>query len=163
MSIPYNDTNCRTTPIALAALSLRTPNTLLLCKAQNAVTQWNASISKLKKWLTKAATMPDLQHAILSYLTFWKMNSEIPIPQYHWPGVNDLIKVQSKIGWRAFLEGEVLKDWEAKQAEYYVWLKKRNTGRRWTITLIKKLWEISWDMWLMGSSQAPTISHEDRT
>jgi hypothetical protein len=41
----------------------------------------------------------------------------------------------------------MLQEWEAKQAEYYLWLKKKNTGRRWTITLIKKMWEISWDMW----------------
>jgi hypothetical protein len=91
--------------------------------------------------------MPDLQHAILRYLSSWNNSSEPPIPQYHWPGVNDLVKAQSTIGWRSFLEGGVLKEWEAKQSEYYVWLKRRNTGRRWTITLIKKLWEISWDMW----------------
>ena len=97
---------------------------VLLCKAPNAITQWNASISKLKIWMTKAATMPDLQHAILSYLSC----EDLPIPQYHWPGVNDLIHAQSSIGWRTFLEGGVLQDWEAKQAEYYVWLKRRNTG-----------------------------------
>jgi hypothetical protein len=61
--------------------------------------------------------------------------------------VNDLILKQSQIGWRAFLEGGVLKDWAAKQQDYYTWLKKKNTGRRWTTTLIKKLWQISWDMW----------------
>ena len=120
---------------------------VLLCKAPTAVTQWQASLSKLQIWLTKAATMPDLQHAILRYLSSWNNSSEPPIPQYHWPGVNDLVKAQSTIGWRSFLEGGVLKEWEAKQSEYYVWLKRRNTGRRWTITLIKKLWEISWDMW----------------
>jgi hypothetical protein len=26
-------------------------------------------------------------------------------------------------------------------------LQKWNTGKRWTTTLIKKLWQISWDMW----------------
>ena len=41
----------------------------------------------------------------------------------------------------------MIQNWAAKQREYYTWLQKRNTGKRWATTLIKKLWEISWDMW----------------
>jgi hypothetical protein len=51
------------------------------------------------------------------------------------------------VGWRVFLEGGLLKEWASKQQDYYDWLDKKNTGKRWTTTLIKKLWEISWDMW----------------
>jgi hypothetical protein len=71
---------------------------VLLCTARSAVSKWNASLSKLKTWMTKAATMLDLQHAILCYLTLWHMGKAPPIPQYHWPGVNDLIQAQSTIG-----------------------------------------------------------------
>jgi hypothetical protein len=120
---------------------------VLKCQAPQAISTWNASLSRLEIWLTKAGTMPDLQHTILSHLSSWHQNEDPPIPQYHWPGVNDLIAAQGNIGWHNFIEGGVLKDWEAKQAEYYLWLKRKNTGRRWTITLIKKMWEISWDMW----------------
>ncbi len=45
------------------------------------------------------------------------------------------------------MEGCVLQAWAAKQQEYYDWLQRRNTGKRWVTTLIKKLWEISWNMW----------------
>jgi hypothetical protein len=44
---------------------------------------------------------------------------------------------QHAIGWQAFLEGCVLKDWAAKQQAYYDWLQKKNTGKRWTTTLIQ--------------------------
>jgi hypothetical protein len=27
------------------------------------------------------------------------------------------------------------------------WIKRHNTGKRWITILIKKLWEISWNMW----------------
>ena len=45
------------------------------------------------------------------------------------------------------MEGGILQEWAAKQQEYYDWINKRNTGKRWITTLIKKLWEISWNMW----------------
>jgi hypothetical protein len=119
---------------------------VLLCQAPHAVAKWNASISSLSLWLTKVSTMPDLQHAILHYLSSWHRNDVPTIPQYHWPGVNDLITAQGTIGWRAFLEGCILQAWAAKQQEYYEWLERKNTGRRWVTTLIKRLWQISWDM-----------------
>jgi hypothetical protein len=55
--------------------------------------------------------------------------------------------LQDSVGWQAFLEGGVLLSWAAKQQDYYDWLKKKNTGKRWVTTLIKKLWEISWGLW----------------
>ena len=33
------------------------------------------------------------------------------------------------------------------QDEYYIWLDRRNTGRRWAELLIVKLIDIAWDMW----------------
>jgi hypothetical protein len=120
---------------------------VLVCPAPRATTQWESSLSKLDIWLRKAATMPDLRNAILSRLRSWRANEEFQVPSYTWPGVNNLLQQQDLIGWRAFLEGAILQQWAAKQQEYYTWLQRRNTGRRWITTLIKKLWEISWDMW----------------
>jgi hypothetical protein len=70
-----------------------------------------------------------------------------PTPSYNWPGVNNVILDQDAVGWRPFLEGGVLHAWAAKQQEYYNQIKRRNTDKRWITTLIKKLWEISWNMW----------------
>jgi hypothetical protein len=119
-----------------------------LCQAPNAQREWDASMAALQVWLTKALTMPDIQKAILSRLqTIRRHDEDMTAPSYSWPGVNDLILEQDTVGWRNFLEGGILKKWAAKQQEYYTWLKRRNTGKRWVATLIKKLWEISWNMW----------------
>jgi hypothetical protein len=91
--------------------------------------------------------MPALRSAIINRLKAWHQSSATAAPSYSWPGVNDLIYTQTLVGWQAFLEGGVLKEWAAKQQEYYDWLARKNTGKRWTTTLIKKLWEISWNMW----------------
>jgi hypothetical protein len=37
--------------------------------------------------------------------------------------------------------------WQDVQQQYYLWLKRRNTGKAWVTALIRKVWEISWTMW----------------
>jgi hypothetical protein len=37
--------------------------------------------------------------------------------------------------------------WKDVQHQYYEWLQRRNTGKAWLQALIKKVWEVSWDMW----------------
>ena len=38
-------------------------------------------------------------------------------------------------------------EWARAQQEYYQWIGSRRTGKRWVIALIKKLWQIAWDLW----------------
>jgi hypothetical protein len=83
----------------------------------------------------------------LQRLHAWKNQDAPRPPNYAWPGVSALVTQQDLIGWRAFLEGCVLQAWAAKQQEYYVWLERKNTEKHWVTTLIKRLWQISWDMW----------------
>jgi hypothetical protein len=96
---------------------------------------------------TKAHTLPNIRNAILSRLSAWHQGNDLLAPSYAWPGVNDIVLLQDSIGWRTFLEGGILHAWAAKQQDYYDWLQKRNTSKRWITTLIKKLWQISWNMW----------------
>jgi hypothetical protein len=127
--------------------SFETTEHVVLCPAPTAQRQWAASLSHLSTWLTKAHTLPDIRTAILSRLRAWHHGTDLIAPSYTWPGVNDLVLLQDSIGWRTFLEGGILHAWAAKQQDYYDWLQKRNTGKRWITTLIKKLWQISWNMW----------------
>jgi hypothetical protein len=121
---------------------------VLLCPAPQAQRQWDSSLSNLDQWFAKAFTLPDLQNVIITHLLSWRnQDANPPAPSYNWPGVNDIVLDQDAVGWRAFLEGGVLYIWAAKQQEYYNWIKRRNTGKRWITILIKKPWEISWNMW----------------
>jgi hypothetical protein len=115
-------------------------------------------ITKLTQWLMKALTLPEIQQAIIKRIQAWRNQDEILTePAYNWPGLNTLVRTQDAVGWKAFLEGAVLKEWAAKQQEYYNWLQRRNTGKRWITQLIAKLWEISWNMWEQrnGESKNP--------
>jgi hypothetical protein len=98
--------------------------------------------------MSKAFTLPDIQRAILHRLqSLRNQTEELPPLNCTWPGLNEIVSAQDMIGWRNFMEGGILQAWAAKQQEYYNWIQKRNTGKRWITTLIKKLWEISWNMW----------------
>jgi hypothetical protein len=120
---------------------------VVTCQAPNAQRMWESAITKLDAWLLNSRTLPDLRAAIISRLRAWRQDIDLPNTHYNWPGVNDIVRDQDLLGWRAFLEGAVLQAWAAKQQEYYDWLERKNTGKRWITILIKKLWEISWNMW----------------
>jgi hypothetical protein len=132
---------------------------IILCKAPTAQQQWDASIVNLSNWMTKALTLPDIQQVIISRLKTVRNHTEnLPATYCKWPGLNELVRAQDTVGWRNFLEGGILHEWAAKQQENYDWMQKRNTGKRWISTLIKKLWEISWNMWehRNGKAKNPT-------
>jgi hypothetical protein len=145
--------------------AFETTTHVLLCPAPNAQRQWDSSLAKLSLWLTKAKTLPDIQHAILQRLKAWRTNAAVRAPTYNWPGINDLILTQDLLGWRTFLEGGILQSWAAHQQAYYDWSQRRNTGKRWVTTLIKKLWQISWNMWEqrnreLGNPESPANLRE---
>jgi hypothetical protein len=45
------------------------------------------------------------------------------------------------------LEGTISKDWGEHQHRFYTFTNKQNSGHRWLVELIKKLWKIAWDIW----------------
>jgi hypothetical protein len=56
------------------------------------------------------------------------------------------MREQDKLGWYQFLLGRVGRKWSDAQQRYIDSLHKKNTGRRWTISLIQKALDIAWDM-----------------
>jgi hypothetical protein len=38
-------------------------------------------------------------------------------------------------------------EWVGVQEAHFIWLGRRNTGKRWATSLVVKLWEVAWDMW----------------
>jgi hypothetical protein len=83
---------------------------VIKCQAPHAVTQWEASVAKLDAWLIKSATIPALRSAILNRPKAWKTCDTTLVLSYSWPGVDDLLTAQARVGWRVFLEGGVLKE-----------------------------------------------------
>jgi len=54
---------------------------------------------------------------------------------------------QSQIGWGAALDGWLGTEWQAQQEAYWMHWRCWKSSHCWTVELIKKLWNISWDIW----------------
>jgi hypothetical protein len=63
------------------------------------------------------------------------------------PGLLEAIEAQDSIGWLAFFEGCITVEWAGVQEAHFIWLGRRNTGKRWATSLVMKLWEGAWELW----------------
>jgi len=54
---------------------------------------------------------------------------------------------QQWIGWDRMMDGWLLRSWRDHQEKIWKCVKSRKSSLQWTTSLIKKLWEVSWDMW----------------
>ena len=116
-----------------------------LCQGEGADEVWRASLQSLDKWMESVDTDPDISATIIAFLHSWRSDSYL---NYNPPFcIRDAIQQQSDIGWNLVLEGWLAKEWELVQQAYYNLIKSRRSGKRWTISIIKKLWQVAWDLW----------------
>lgn len=54
---------------------------------------------------------------------------------------------QDQFGWQAFLDGFLVSQWASAMDQYLRSIQSKVTIRRWMTAIIRKLWEISWDLW----------------
>jgi hypothetical protein len=101
--------------------------------------------------MTAHHTMPELTTALLRCLHEWKhpnpsrcfARAAITTRYGLWAAILE----QDDIGWYNFLMGRPSVRWRDVQHRYYEWPQRRNTDNAWLQALIKKVWEVSWDMW----------------
>jgi hypothetical protein len=126
------------------------PQHILCCPAPSARARWITAVTKLKSWLTKNHTMPELTTVIIRSLHLWPNPRNNP-PTLHSTtkryGLQKAMFEQNTIGWYNFLMGRISVRWQHVQQQYFEWLKRRNTGKAWATALLKKVWEVSWDLW----------------
>ena len=60
---------------------------------------------------------------------------------------HEAIRAQDVLGWDKFILGFWPLQWEGAQSQYLQSLQCKLTIKRWIISLIRKLWDIIWDMW----------------
>jgi hypothetical protein len=112
--------------------------------AQNIRTK---GLETLSTWLDKAQTDPGIKSIITTRLNQWFSHQPLaPITNLSHL-IQEALHLQDDISWDNFFKGRVITDWEAIQVAYYSWCNSSKSGRRWTIALIQKLWDIAWDLW----------------
>ena len=91
-------------------------------------------------------TACDISAAISDGLQAWYNNETLDLDGYS-TEIQEVMTLQSKIGWQALLEGCPAKGWAEAQADAFLSFGSKKSGRRWVAALVKKLAETAWQMW----------------
>lgn len=59
----------------------------------------------------------------------------------------EFLTQQNQIGWDHILEGCFAAKWVEHQQQFYASINSKRSGLRWLIAIIKKLWDVAWDLW----------------
>ena len=102
----------------------------------------------IRKFLIEEETQPDMSRIIMACLTSWSMDTSRYPQRTSNAEIREALDIQDQgIGWTSFFEGCIAMEWTKIQEAYYKRIGSRKSGRRWTIELIKKLFDVAWDLW----------------
>jgi len=119
---------------------------VLQCNHPAAVNRWNDGLRQAKKWMNiELSTNPLITDAILHGIHNWKTQST---GTEDWNrDTRDASTEQQDIGWWNMLMGLHSNKWQLIQQSHYRHIGSKQSAKRWTSLVIRKLWEIAWDMW----------------
>jgi hypothetical protein len=100
----------------------------------------------VRNWLTIHNTHPEMTRVIIESLNKWRTDNHTPVSS-HIQWLQDLIDKQNACGWNNFFEGLLLNDWRAVMENYLSKTRSRKSSKRWITALIRKLWQVAWDLW----------------
>ena len=127
------------------------------CRGDGTDVVFEVAVQKVELKMGKSFTAPAILSALGTCICQWRKHSkgqttdqETRLPRYRrhdeW-GTQAAVAAQDKISWYNLLLGRMSHKWPDTQQKYLESLGKRTTQRRWTIAIISKLWDITWDMW----------------
>jgi hypothetical protein len=87
-----------------------------------------------------------MTRVIIESLNKWRTDNHTPVSS-HIQWLQDLIDKQNACGWNNFFEGLLLNDWRAVMENYLSKTRSRKSSKRWITALIRKLWQVAWDLW----------------
>jgi hypothetical protein len=121
---------------------------VLQCQQVEAKALWKSKISELKQWMLQHYISPSVAIAICDHLNHWNcddypLGSTASVSS----AFNEVFEKQNENGWESFLLGFWVSDWFAVQEKYLQTIKCKISIRRWASSIIRKLWNIAWDMW----------------
>jgi hypothetical protein len=108
---------------------------------------WNRALSDLQSWLDNSDSHPALSALIIEGLRQWRYGDTAVIAKFRVPWIRELARKQGECGWRNFFEGMLLRDWYDAIRDHFQTIHSKKSPRRWISALIRKMWQIAWDLW----------------
>ena len=120
---------------------------VIKCPDKRASALFDEKMDDLDRWMRKRNTHQGLRIVIISRLRQWRHDH--PYNTDHDPSdsITEILELQDEIGWEAAFTGCWAKGWAHLQQLHFESFGWKRTGKRWLAALIKKLWNVSWDMW----------------
>jgi len=112
-----------------------------MCPVPEARELWEKSLKALELWLKDEGTDINLHEHFMNYLRLWPAAN--PTLLRSLPFIVD----QDDIGNQHIWDGWLCRRWREYQDQIWKQSKSHKSSRRWTSELIKKLWNVAWDMW----------------
>jgi hypothetical protein len=110
-----------------------------LCQEPAVFFVWYLLMSSFRSWLESIHTANDVNFWIIRRLTERHSSEPFSVIRTDMPGLLQSIEAQDNIGWLAFFEGCIAIEWAGVQEAHFLWLGRRNTGKRWATSLVIKL------------------------
>jgi hypothetical protein len=121
---------------------------IIRCQQEGATEIWNNSLKKLKSSLRNLDTPRQVTVVICDRLNSWRNNEEaVLIPTSIPPTFQSVLRAQDILGWECFLQGFWSVQWEEVQLAYLQSIQSKVTILRWTKSILRLLWNVSWDLW----------------
>ena len=120
---------------------------IVSCQHPGAVAMTTQWLDTLELWLVKKNTHPDLRFGVISLLRAGFRSMTWVPPRSSEPNIRETFRRQQQQGSDHVLFGWWATGWAEAQHLFLLSISRRTTGRRWLSQLIKKQWEISWDLW----------------
>jgi hypothetical protein len=108
---------------------------------------WQRAMSSLNEWLISNSWHPEMSRLIIEGLSRWHDGSDLDKLTTTIPWLQDIITKQTECGWRNFFEGMLLIDWKMGLKLHFGRIRSAKSPRRWISALIRKLWQVAWDLW----------------
>ena len=139
-----------------------TPETVdLIFQYELQGTLWQRLGNILTTWGDKNRAEPHLISSRVHVITRWRKAHQIIIPCNIPATIAESLSHQYEIGWLQALTGLLSHYWTEIQRLYLKSLRAKTTGERWMASLIRKLWDTTWDIWntrnnIIHSADGPT-------
>jgi len=114
---------------------------IMQCPSKEATQTWSHSLKQLKKWFWESNMAHEIADAIIWGLNRWRN------PEGNPPSAGTYLRDQETIGWDHFMDGWLVCSWQMHQEIIWHSTCSHQSSQWWVAELIKKVWNVSWDMW----------------
>ena len=109
----------------------------------------------LKVWITSQNTDLEVGAAVTAGIEAWQAGTICS--QTFSPNVQRVFQEQTRIGWNNLMVGLLASGWSKLQQSHYDSIITYRTGDTWARALVRRIWQIAWDLWVARNKAVTQI------